>query len=81
MAQDDKEKASTFNARHGPDTNPNRKAEWQGREGKTHIGAYLDLGYRRGLRLVQAQTDKDLQQLLAEALNDLFRKYNVTTVN
>jgi hypothetical protein len=52
-----------------------------GRESKAHVGAYLDPGFRRSLRMVQAQTDKDIQELLAEALNDLFRKYNVTTVS
>lgn len=50
------------------------------REGKAHIGAYLDPSFRRSLRMVQAQTDHDLQELLAEALNDLFRKYNVPVV-
>jgi hypothetical protein len=51
------------------------------RAGKAHIGAYLDMNFRRSLRMVQAQTDKDMQQLIADALNDLFRKYNVPVVD
>ena len=51
------------------------------REGKAHIGAYLDPGFRKSIRMVQAQTDHDLQELLAEALNDLFRKYNVPVID
>lgn len=62
------------------DTAP-RKAAMGSREGKAHIGAYLDPGFRKSVRMVQAQTDHDLQQLLAEALNDLFRKYNVPVID
>ncbi|NCR19529.1 MAG: hypothetical protein GPJ22_20975 [Microcystis aeruginosa LL13-03] len=51
------------------------------REGKIHIGAYLDPAFRKSLRMVQAQTDLDIQEILAQALNDLFRKYNVTVVD
>jgi hypothetical protein len=47
---------------------------------KAHIGAYLDVNFRRSLRMVQAQTDKDMQQLIADALNLLFRKHNVPVV-
>jgi len=54
-----------------------KKPDVLGREGKVHIGAYLDPEFRRALRMVQAQTDKDLQELLAEALKDLFVKHNV----
>jgi hypothetical protein len=52
----------------------------KGRDGKIHVGAYLDPAFRKSLRMVQAQTDSDLQELLAQALNDLFRKYNVPVV-
>lgn len=53
----------------------------KGRDGKIHIGAYLDPAFRKSLRMVQAQTDSDMQGLLAQALNDLFRKYNVPVVD
>jgi nicotinamide mononucleotide (NMN) deamidase PncC len=55
-----------------------KKAE--GRAGKVHLGAYLDPDFRKSLRMVQAQTDKDMQELMAEAFNDLFRKYKVPVV-
>lgn len=51
------------------------------REGKTHIGAYLHPDFKRSLRLVQAQTGMDIQALIAQALNDLFRAHNVTVID
>lgn len=51
------------------------------REGKTHIGAYLNPDFKRSMRLVQAQTGEDVQQLLARALNELFRTHNVPVVD
>jgi DNA-binding protein YbaB len=50
------------------------------REGKTNITAYLSPDYKASLRLIQARTGGSLQDLVAEALNDLFRKYDVPTV-
>jgi hypothetical protein len=44
------------------------------RGGKVHIDAYLDPNFKRSLRLVQAQTGKDVQSLIARALNDLFQR-------
>lgn len=37
------------------------------REGKVNISGWLDPAYKRGLRMVQAITDKKLEPLLAEA--------------
>ncbi len=51
------------------------------REGKIHIGAYLHPDFKRSLRLVQAQTGEDVQQLVARALNELFRAHNVPVVD
>jgi hypothetical protein len=51
------------------------------REGKVHIGAYLHPDFKSSLRLVQAQTGKDIQALLSQALNELFRAYNVPVVD
>lgn len=51
------------------------------RDGKVHLGAYLSPGFKSSLRLVQAQTDKDVQALIAEALNELFHKYKVPQVD
>jgi len=63
-------------------TEPPRRApsEAPSREGKIHIGAYLHPDFKTSLRLVQARTGKDLQGLLADALNELFRFYNVPVV-
>lgn len=50
------------------------------REGKVNISGWFDPAYKRSLRMVQAVTDKKLEPLLAEALNDLFAKYDVPQV-
>lgn len=51
------------------------------REGKVHVGAYLPSGFKRSLRLVQAQTGEATQTLIARALNDLFRSHNVPVID
>ena len=51
------------------------------REGKIHIGAYLHPDFKASLRLVQAQTGKDIQALLGQALNELFRAHNVPVID
>lgn len=51
------------------------------REGKVHIGGYLPADFKRSLMLVRAQTGQDVQTLLAQALNDLFRAHNVPVVD
>ncbi len=50
------------------------------RAGKVNITAYLSPDYKSNLRLVQARTGHTLQTLVAEALNDLFQKYDVPTI-
>ncbi|MBG0807843.1 hypothetical protein IY145_24990 [Methylosinus sp. H3A] len=51
------------------------------REGKTHIGAYLTPDFKRSMRLVQAETGEDTTQLIARALNELFRAHKVPVVD
>jgi hypothetical protein len=58
-----------------------KQATSPGRAGKVHVGAYLPDGFRRSMRLVQAQTGEDTQTLLARALNDLFKAHNVPVVD
>lgn len=50
------------------------------RAGKKNIGAWIDPAYERSLLMVRAATGKKSHQLLAEALNDLFAKYNVPQI-
>lgn len=51
------------------------------REGKAHISAWLNPSFRASIRMIQVQdTGKSQQDLIAEALNLLFGKYNVPTV-
>ena len=51
------------------------------RAGKTNVTAYLSPDYKRNMRLIQAKTGRSLQTLIAEALNDLFAKYDVPTID
>ena len=51
------------------------------RSGKTNITAYLSPDYKSNLRLIQARTGQSLQTIVAEALNDLFQKYDVPAIN
>ena len=67
-----KPKANTIPARSESYRAPSR-------EGKTNITAYLVPGFKSSLRLIQARNGASLQTLVAEALNDLFVKYNVPT--
>jgi hypothetical protein len=56
-------------------------AKASSREGSIHIGAYLHPDFKSSLRLVQARTGKDIQSLLADALNELFRAHNAPVVD
>jgi hypothetical protein len=60
---------------------PPASAKAPSREGKIHIGAYLHPDFKTSLRLVQARTGKDIQALLADALNELFRAHNAPVVD
>jgi hypothetical protein len=50
------------------------------RAGKENISAWLSPKYQTSLRLVHARTGRKKQDLIAEALNDLFAKYDVPQV-
>ena len=58
-----------------------RKAQTQAlpvsRAGKVNVSAYFPPEVKASLRLVQAKRGGKVQDLLAEALNLLFAKYNV----
>jgi hypothetical protein len=51
------------------------------RVGKANITAYLSQDYKSNLRLIQARTGRSLQAIIAEALNDVFQKYDVPTIS
>jgi hypothetical protein len=57
-------------------------ARSKSRAGKIALTFHLPEDFKRSLRLVQAQRGHGctLEQLAAEALNDLFGKHNVPTV-
>lgn len=45
--------------------------------GEVNISAYFPAEVKASLRIVQAKTGNNVKDCLAEALRDLFRKYNV----
>jgi hypothetical protein len=54
-----------------------------GREGKFNLSSWQPKAFKSSLRLVQAHKggDATIEELMAEALNDLFMKYKVPTVS
>ena len=50
------------------------------RIGRVHIGAYLPPDFRRGIRMLQATTDEDLQSMLARMLDEQFRQHGLPEV-
>ena len=58
------------------------KQKPQGRAGQINISAWLHPDFKSSLRLVQARKGRNatLQDLMSEALNDLFIKYDVPTI-
>lgn len=43
--------------------------------GTVLVGALFDPAVRRQLKVVEAETDQNLHEVLSEAINDLFVKY------
>ena len=69
-------------------TKPASETKPRYRDGKENIGAFLPPDFGISLRMVQLRRRKDsegkkifLDDLMAEALNDLFVKYDVPTVH
>jgi len=54
-----------------------RPAGQPSRVGKTNVTGYFPPEVKASLRLVQARRGGTIQDILAEALNDLFAKYGV----
>lgn len=48
--------------------------------GKVLVGALFDPAVRRQLKVVEAETDQNLQEVLREAINDLFEKYRKSPI-
>ena len=86
-APEAKPKASNFNTSAPKSTAKAKTPKQPSREGKEFTGAWLNSDFSASLRLVQLRRRRDehgkkiyLDDLMAEALNDLFRKYDVPTV-
>jgi hypothetical protein len=87
----DNTRASTLKAVESrrPATPPEPKAEpavastsrQANRIGKVNVAAWLDPAFKNSIRLVQARRPGSIQELMEEALNDLFAKYDVPQVS
>ena len=51
------------------------------RDGKRNIAVHLPPAYRTTLAILKAQQDRSAEKLVAEALNDLFRKYGLPALD
>jgi hypothetical protein len=51
------------------------------RQGRVHVGAYLPADFKRGIRMLQAETGEDLQSILARLLNEQFRLHGLPEVD
>ena len=60
----------------------NAKQRQASRVGHVNLAAWLPGDFKKSIRLVQAKKldNSAFQDLMAEALNDLFVKYNVPTI-
>jgi len=59
----------------GQEANPHKQPS---RVGKVNVTGYFPPAVKSSFRMIQtAHPEKTIQDLLAEALNDLFAKYNV----
>ena len=71
--------------RHAPEIATNddapKPAKQASREGKVSMTIWLDRDYKTSMRAIQVkEPERQLQDLITEALNDLFAKYDVPVV-
>jgi hypothetical protein len=51
------------------------------REGQIHLGAWVSGDFKKSLLLAQVKTGRKSNELIREALNDLFAKYDVPVID
>ena len=56
------------------------KAVSKAREGKRFIGGYFSEAAKKQFQILRIQQDKGEEEMLAEALNDLFQKYGLSRI-
>jgi hypothetical protein len=52
-----------------------------GRAGQIHLGAWVAADYGKSLMLAQVKTGRKKHELIREAYNDLFAKYDVPVID
>lgn len=71
---------ATAAARAEPTTAPTPVRQ-PNRVGRVNIAAWLDPAFKNSIRLIQARRPGTIQEIMEEALNDLFAKYDVPQVS
>jgi len=61
-------------------TAPASKAGRPDREGKRLIGGYFEMAVSQQLKILSAELNTNHQELLREALNDLFQKHGKSRI-
>lgn len=59
---------------------PKRGPRGKSREGKVFAGVFLDPAAHKQLKHLAVDMDKDLQDLMKEGLNELFRKHGLPQI-
>lgn len=62
------------------DSPPVAASRQANRQGKVNLAAWLHPDFKNHMRLVQARRPGTIQELMEEAFNDLFAKYDVPQV-
>ncbi len=60
---------------------PSASQRQANRLGKVNVAAWLHPDFKSSMRLVQARRPGSIQELMEEALNDLFAKYDVPQID
>ena len=63
-----------------PTAPPPERAGRPDRSGKRLIGGYFDMPVSQQLRILAAERNTTIQELLRESLNDLFQKYGKSRI-
>lgn len=52
-----------------------------GRAGQIHLGAWVSPDFKKSLMMVEIKTGRKKHELISEAYNDLFAKYDVPVID
>jgi hypothetical protein len=71
---------AVLEAKQTPTAPPPERSSRPDRAGKRLIGGYFDMPVSQQLRILAAERNTTLQELLRESLNDLFQKHGKSRI-